>query len=64
MHKVELTPAQAPAISEAGMGTLDGSPGFADKCLLTVSKAKSCSESNIQIQMQSRDQIKSPKSSQ
>jgi hypothetical protein len=37
MHKVELTPAQAPATNEAGIGSLGCSPGLADNCLLTVS---------------------------
>jgi len=39
---VELTPAQAPAINEAGIGILDCSPGFGDRFLFTVSKANSC----------------------
>ena len=37
VHKVELTPAQAPATNEAGIGSLGCSPGLADKFLLTVS---------------------------
>lgn len=37
MHNVELTPAQAPAINEAGIGSLACSPGLGDKFLLTVS---------------------------
>lgn len=35
--KVELTPAQAPAINEGGNGSLGASPGFEDKFLFTVS---------------------------
>lgn len=42
VHKVELTPAQAPAINDAGMGILGCSPGVGDKFLLTVSYANSC----------------------
>lgn len=45
MHNVELTPAQAPAINEAGIGSLGCSPGFDDNCLLTVSYANSCKKS-------------------
>lgn len=41
---VELTPAHAPAIREGGIGTLDCSPGFGDKRLLTVSYARSYME--------------------
>lgn len=37
MQIVELTPAQAPAINEAGIGSLGCSPDLGDKCLLTVS---------------------------
>lgn len=37
VHKVELTPAQAPAISEGGIGIFEGSPGFGVKCFFTVS---------------------------
>lgn len=36
-HKVELNPATAPAIDEAGMGSFLSSPGFGVKCFLTVS---------------------------
>lgn len=35
--KVELTPAQAPAINDGGIQSLGCSPGFGDKFLLTVS---------------------------
>jgi hypothetical protein len=42
MHKVELTPAQAPAINDAGIGSLGCSPGAGDNFLFTVSYAKSC----------------------
>lgn len=42
VHIVELTPAQAPAISDGGIESLGCSPGFGDSFLLTVSKAKSC----------------------
>ena len=41
---VEETPAHAPAMREAGTGTLDCSPGFDDKNLLTVSYANSCKD--------------------
>ena len=37
MTKVELTPAQAPATRDAGIGILGCSPGMGDKFLLTVS---------------------------
>lgn len=37
MTSVEVTPAEAPATREGGMGNLGCSPGFADKFLLTVS---------------------------
>ena len=37
VHMVELTPAQAPAIIDAGIGSLACSPGFGDRFLLTVS---------------------------
>jgi len=39
---VEVTPAQAPAINDAGIGNLDSSPGFGDRFLFTVSKVNSC----------------------
>jgi len=42
VHIVELIPAQAPAIKDAGIGILDCSPGFGDRFLFTVSKANSC----------------------
>jgi len=37
VHIVELTPAQAPAISDAGIGSLGCSPGFGERFLFTVS---------------------------
>lgn len=42
MHKVELTPAQAPATNEAEIGSFGGSPGLGERFLLTVSYTKSC----------------------
>ena len=37
VHKVEVNPAIAPAIDEAGIGSLVSSPGLGVKCFLTVS---------------------------
>lgn len=37
VHIVEQTPAQAPAINDAGIGSLECSPGFGERFLLTVS---------------------------
>jgi hypothetical protein len=42
MHSVELTPATAPAIDEAGIGIFDCSPALGVKCFLTVSYANNC----------------------
>jgi hypothetical protein len=42
VHKVELTPAHAPAINDAGIGSFGCSPGAGDNFLFTVSYAKSC----------------------
>lgn len=42
MHSVELTPATAPAIDEAGIGIVGCSPGLGDNCFLTVSYANNC----------------------
>lgn len=42
VHNVELTPAQAPAINDGGIGSLGCSPGFGERFLLTVSYANSC----------------------
>ena len=42
VQRVALTPAQAPATNEAGIGIFGSSPGLGDRFLLTVSKAKSC----------------------
>lgn len=37
VHMVELTPAQAPAINDGGIGSLGCSPSFGERFLLTVS---------------------------
>ena len=42
VQSVELTPANAPAISEGGIGIFCSSLDLGVKNLLTVSKAKSC----------------------
>lgn len=42
MSSVEVTPAEAPATKEGGMGNLGCSPGFADRFLLTVSYTNNC----------------------
>jgi hypothetical protein len=42
MHKVELTPASAPATSDGGRKVLGDSSAFGVKNFLAVSKAKSC----------------------
>lgn len=42
VHRVELTPATAPAIDEGGNGIFGCSPGFGDSCFLTVSYANNC----------------------
>jgi len=42
VHIVEVTPAQAPAINDGGIGSLGCSPCFAERFLFTVSYANSC----------------------
>jgi len=42
VHRVELTPATAPATDEAGIGIFGCSPDLGDSCFLTVSYANNC----------------------
>ena len=43
VHKVEVNPARAPAIDEAGIGTFSSSPGRV-KYLFTISNTNNCTK--------------------